>query len=87
VKAEEDRFKIWPTNVDRAAFREVMAPPPPVQHGALEHANARVVQAHAFFSREVAEFVDEADSPDDRRPGPPTPPCATRSPAPRCTGR
>ena len=31
----EDRFKVWPTNRDRAAFNDVMAAPLPVDYAQL----------------------------------------------------
>src|SRR3954463_4609665 len=33
----EDRFKVWPTNRDRASFNAVMAAKPPVNHDAIGH--------------------------------------------------
>src|SRR3954469_23871666 len=42
----EDRFKVWPTNRDRAAFNAVMAAPPPVDHSATGHSGERMVEAH-----------------------------------------
>jgi hypothetical protein len=65
TRTEEDRFKLWPTNVDRAAFREVMSVPPPVKHGELTHAKARVTEAHAYFSGAVTEYLAEAGTPED----------------------
>lgn len=53
----EDRFKVWPTNRDRPAFNDVMAAPPPVDYETLEFAHARLVKAHAFFTRSAHEFI------------------------------
>lgn len=61
--APEDRFKVWPTNQDRPAFNEVMGASPPFDHDSLEYKDERLVRAHAFFSRSVAEFIN-AQGPD-----------------------
>ena len=53
----EDRFKVWPTNRDRAAFNAVMAADPPLAYDALEHRTSRMVQAHEFFARRVREWL------------------------------
>src|SRR5580704_3560595 len=45
----EDRFKVWPTNRDRAAFNAVMATDPPFEYAALEYMDSRMVQAHGYF--------------------------------------
>ena len=62
-KLEEDRYKVWPTNRDRAAFNEVMAAPVPVDYEGLEHKRHRLVQAHRFFALECREwlFLDGED--------------------------
>lgn len=43
----EDRYKVWPTNRDRAAFNVVMGAEPPVSYDALGPTSSRIVQAHA----------------------------------------
>jgi GNAT superfamily N-acetyltransferase len=48
-----DRFKVWPTNRDRAAFNAVMGAAPPVDYPAVGHADKRIVQAHSFFSAQA----------------------------------
>jgi hypothetical protein len=53
----EDRFKVWPTNRDRAAFNAVMAADPPLAYDALEHRTSRMVQAHEFFAKRVREWL------------------------------
>lgn len=51
---EEERYKVWPTNEDRAAFRDVMdatavkGPPSP---------NTRMAQAHSFFREEFRTWL------------------------------
>lgn len=53
----DNAFKVWPTEVDRAAFRHAM-------HNDLspdEHATSRIVQAHDYFKRQVGEWLDKFD--------------------------
>lgn len=67
VKAEDDRYKVLPTNVDRAAFKEVMDAAPPVDHDALEASKARVVATHRFFSAAVSSWMEESRDDADRK--------------------
>ena len=53
----EDRFKVWPTNRDRAAFNAVMAAGPPLAYDVLEHRTSRMVQAHEFFAERAREWL------------------------------
>ncbi len=55
---EHDRFKVWPTNRDRAAFRAVMEAEPPIDYGQMAYRASRVVQAHRFFSEEVRRWLE-----------------------------
>src|SRR4051794_20396945 len=52
----EDRFKVWPTNRDRAAFNDVMAAELPVDYAGLPHRSSRMTQAHQFFSEEMTAW-------------------------------
>ena len=54
----DETFKVWPTNTDQAAFREVM------DSGvdAAESRGTRVYEAHSFFDRAIREWLD-ADVP------------------------
>lgn len=56
----EDRFKVWPTNKDRPAFNEVMGAEHPINYGALENADSKLVQAHKFFAKKTAAWLAEA---------------------------
>ena len=50
----DNAFKVWPTAVDRAAFRHAM-------HNDLssaEHAASRIVQAHDYFKGQVGQWLD-----------------------------
>ena len=52
----EDRFKVWPTNRDRAAFNAVMAADPPLAYDALEHRTAGWSRLTSF-ARRVREWL------------------------------
>ena len=60
----EDRFKVWPTNRDRAAFNAVMAAEPPVDHDAVGHSGERMVEAHRYFSEQARQWLSGADQPE-----------------------
>lgn len=53
----EDRFKVWPTNRDRAAFNAVMAAKPPVDYDSLGYSGERMVEAHRFFGEQAREWL------------------------------
>lgn len=57
-EADEDRFKVWPTNRDRPAFNAVMGAEPPVDYDALPHGNGRLVQAHRFFAERARHWLN-----------------------------
>lgn len=61
ISDPSDRFKVWPTNRDRPAFNEVMSTALP-EYSKLQHRESRLVQAHQFFLRTIAEWVDDGDS-------------------------
>ena len=52
---EDNAFKVWPTAVDRAAFRHAMSNDLP----AAEHATSRIVQAHDYFKGQVGQWLDQ----------------------------
>ena len=54
----EDRFKVWPTNRDRAAFNAVMAADPPVAYESLERRNQRLVEAHWYFAEQARAWLE-----------------------------
>ena len=58
----EDRFKVWPTNRDRAAFNDVMAATLPVDYAQLPHQDSRMTQAHQFFSGAMTDWLTAGDS-------------------------
>lgn len=58
----EDRFKVWPTNRDRAAFNDVMGAEPPIDYDALGHRGERMVEAHRFFSKQAREWLEQGSA-------------------------
>src|ERR1051325_2186823 len=64
----EDRFKVWPTNRDRAAFNAVMAAGPPVDHDAIGYRGERMLEAHRFFSEQARDWLKlQGDSEAQKR--------------------
>ncbi len=57
--SKEDRFKVWPTNKDRAAFAEVFDTTAPADYGSLQHTTSKMVVAHKFFSQQVNDWLKE----------------------------
>jgi hypothetical protein len=55
----EDRFKVWPTNKDRPAFNEVMGAEHPINYGALQNSDSKLVQAHKFFAKKTEAWLAE----------------------------
>ncbi|MFJ4015189.1 DUF262 domain-containing protein [Microbacterium sp. NPDC090014] len=51
----EDRFKVWPTNHDRAGFEAVMSAVSPVDYGTA--VASRLSEAHRFFSDSIATWL------------------------------
>jgi hypothetical protein len=54
----DDMFKVWPTNTDQAAFREVMDS----GADAAESRETRISQAHSFFEHTIRDWLN-ADGP------------------------
>ncbi|NUU07666.1 DUF262 domain-containing protein [Leifsonia sp. C5G2] len=54
-KKSEDRFKVWPTNHDRAGFESVMSAPVPVDYSAV--VPSRLAEAHEYFSSAIEEWL------------------------------
>lgn len=53
----EDRFKVWPTNRDRAAFNAVMSAKLPVDYDTIGHPGERLIDAHQFFGGKAREWL------------------------------
>ncbi len=52
-----DRFKVCPTNRDRAAFNEVMGAAPPINYSSLSYKGERLVEAHRFFAEQARTWL------------------------------
>lgn len=65
-QVEDDIFKLWPTNRDRDAYREVMGATPPIDYSNLTHKNERIVHAHKFFSNSAHEYLEVGDERSQR---------------------
>lgn len=64
LKAGDSALKVRHTNKDRSAYDEVMEADPPVDHGSLTHAGSLIARAHAYFTREVTEWLGDRASQD-----------------------
>lgn len=62
IKEPEEKFKVWPTNRDRAAFNEVMSAELPIDYSKLEHSSSRMAEAHQYFSTRINEWFQESSS-------------------------
>jgi hypothetical protein len=62
--SKEDRFKVWPTNRDRAAFNEVMEATAPVDYQKLKHRGSRLAKAHEYFALQCRDWLS-ADGPEN----------------------
>lgn len=61
VSPGDSTLKIHHTNRDRAAFAEVMAAEPPVNHDALRHSGSLITRAHGFFARSVEQWLGDPE--------------------------
>ena len=69
-EGSEGAFKVWPTNADRATFREVLTAGSPEALrkalGIVDRASApRIAAAYLYFSDRIREFVPDASERDD----------------------
>ncbi len=55
---KDDRFKVWPTNRDRAAFNEVMEAAAPVDYQQLKHRGTRLAKAHEYFALQCRKWLN-----------------------------
>lgn len=60
-RSAEDRFKVWPTNRDRASFNEVMSADLPVRYDTLTGKRSKMTLAHEFFSTVMNQWVHDGD--------------------------
>lgn len=62
ISGPDDRFKIWPTTVDQAAFRDAMDN----DSDASIHRGRPIADAHAFFASEAESWLLEESDPEAR---------------------
>lgn len=60
INDPSDRFKVWPTNRDRAAFDEVMALTIP-NYAKLQNGDSRIAKAHQYFLTTVGGWLEGED--------------------------
>lgn len=67
VAEEQDRFKVWPTNIDRAAYRAVMTTDDPdaldqsmEQNGI--HRHSLIARAYNFYHKRIKDWLDESEN-------------------------
>ena len=59
---EDNVFKVWPTAVDRTAFRHAMS----TGLSAGQQDGSRIVQAHSYFKRQVGQWLDQFGDRDEQ---------------------
>ncbi|WP_458107691.1 DUF262 domain-containing protein [Arthrobacter sp. R3-55] len=59
LKKQDDRFKVWPTNLDRVGFKSVMSASAPVDYSSV--VPSRLAEAHQYFSYSIGLWLDKAD--------------------------
>lgn len=62
ISSPDDRFKVWPTTVDQAAFRATMDD----DEDPSEHRGTPIADAHRFFSEEARTWITEGDDAEAR---------------------
>ena len=62
VEKPEDRFKVWPTNRDRASFHEVMTAIPPIDYRTLTYGTTKFARAHDYFSNQARAWIALGES-------------------------
>ena len=72
----DDRFKVWPTNGDRAAFSAAMSAEASIDYSALP--TGRLVDAHEYFFSAIGKWLDADLSNGERRAGLLVPAITTR---------
>ncbi|MCY4164859.1 MAG: DUF262 domain-containing protein [Gammaproteobacteria bacterium] len=64
LAGKQDRaFKVWPTTVDRDAFRHAMKN----EMSATKFAETQIVQAHDYFKRRTKQWLEEFDADKEKR--------------------
>jgi hypothetical protein len=59
----QDRYKLWPTNLDRPLYSQIVTTGvEPLDYGTLVDPNAPIAEAHKYFGEQIARWVDEEDA-------------------------
>jgi uncharacterized protein with ParB-like and HNH nuclease domain len=60
-KSADDKFKLWPTNLDRAAFRALMSAQSPIDYKdiSIEFQSSKFYQGHKYFAEEARTWLSE----------------------------
>jgi hypothetical protein len=59
-KSADDRFKVWPTNHDRAGFASVMVAEVPIDYSSV--VPSRLAEAHEYFSGAIGAWLGSSTS-------------------------
>ena len=63
-KSADDRFKLWPTNLDRAAFRVLMSAQSPIDYKdiSVDFQSSKFYQGHKYFAEEARSWLSDDGS-------------------------
>jgi uncharacterized protein with ParB-like and HNH nuclease domain len=63
-KSADDKFKLWPTNLDRAAFRALMSAQSPIDYKDIpvDYQSSKFYQGHKYFAEEARSWLSEDGS-------------------------
>jgi uncharacterized protein with ParB-like and HNH nuclease domain len=63
-KNADDRFKLWPTNLDRASFRALMSAQSPIDYKDIptELQSSKFYQGHKFFAEEARAWLADVET-------------------------
>jgi hypothetical protein len=60
-KEADDRYKVWPTNHDRAGFASVMSAVAPVDYSSIER--SKLADAHEYFANAIGAWLGASPDP------------------------
>lgn len=60
-KGPDDRYKVWPTNHDRAGFASVMSAVAPVDYSGLQ--KSKLAEAHEYFGTVIGAWLEASADP------------------------
>lgn len=63
-KSADDKFKLWPTNLDRAAFRSLMSAQSPIDYKEIpvDYQASKFFQGHKYFAEEARSWLSEEET-------------------------